>query len=159
MVATTKRSNDLLLKLQQDHPEVNFVKSAEHKWSPSASSVYYRPLKSKEDVWSLLHELSHALLNHTSYAYDIELLGKEVEAWQYAKDSLAPRYSASIPEQAVDDALETYRQWLFKRSVCPNCAQTGQQTKTDTYQCPNCRCLWRLNDARRCRLKRIKVTD
>jgi hypothetical protein len=158
MVAITKQSNDLLLKLQQDYPDVSFIKGSEHKWSPSSRRVYYRPLEHSQDTWSLLHELSHALLNHITFAYDIELLGKEVEAWQYAKDNLAPCYSISIPRQAVDNALETYREWLYTRSTCPECAQTGQQTKTDTYQCLNCRCLWRVNDARRCRLQRVKLS-
>lgn len=157
MVATIKQSNDLTLRLVRDFPDINFVKSSEHKWSPDTSSVHYHPLKSVEDEWSLLHELAHAKLGHTDFTYDIELITKEVEAWQYAKEHLAPRYNITISPTAIDVALETYREWIHKRSICPTCAHTGQQTKTDTYQCLNCRCLWRVNDARRCRLQRMKL--
>jgi hypothetical protein len=156
MVATTKQFTDLTPRIKQEFTEVKFVSSHEHKWSPDTSTVYYRPLTSADEVWSLLHELSHALLGHTSFVYDVELLGKEVEAWHYAKNQLAPRYDLTITDEAVDAAIETYREWLYKRSTCPNCDQTGQQIKTDTYQCLNCRCLWRVNDARRCGLKRIR---
>jgi hypothetical protein len=157
MAAITKQYTGLLENLRRDFPAINFREDDEHKWSPDTACVHYRPLQTREDAWSLLHELSHALLGHTDFDYDIELLGKEVEAWQYAKNHLCEQYGESIPTEVVDDALETYREWLHKRSTCPKCTQTGQQIKTDTYQCLNCRCLWRVNDARRCRLKRIRV--
>lgn len=159
MAATTKQFSDLLANIRQEFPSIRFVRSTEHKWSPDDSSVYHRPLESEEDIWSLLHELSHALLGHITFTYDIELLGKEVEAWHYAKNQLAPQYGVVITDEVIDTAIETYRDWLHKRSICPRCSQTGTQTKTDTYQCMNCRCLWRVNDARRCRLKRTKVSD
>lgn len=116
-------------------------------------------VKSEKDIWALLHELSHAVLGHFSYERDIELIGKEVEAWRHARDSLAPKYKLSIPDEAIDDELETYREWLHARSSCPDCNLNGIQTETDTYRCLNCRAVWKANDARNCELRRRILTQ
>jgi hypothetical protein len=157
MVVITKPSTTLIKRLKDDFPKLKFVPSELCKWSPSTNTVYYAPLTSSAAKISLIHELAHALLGHTTFVRDIELMQKEVEAWQYAKDKLSASYQLVINQADVDEVLETYRDWLYKRSLCPNCGQTGLQIKTNTYNCLNCRCLWHVNDARQCRLRRLKL--
>jgi hypothetical protein len=72
--------------------------------------------------------------------------------------TLAPRYRVAYDDNLIEDALDTYREWLHARSLCPTCGLTGLQTKTSTYVCMNCRCSWRPNDARQCALRRYKLT-
>jgi hypothetical protein len=151
------RSDILVNSLKTDFPWVKFIEDSICKWSPDTGSVHYRPLKDRKDTWALLHELSHAILGHFSFDRDIELIGKEVEAWQHARDKLAPLYKLAIPDENIDSELETYREWLHSRSSCPVCELNGIQTETDTYRCLNCRTSWRVNDARRCELRRYTI--
>jgi len=106
----------------------------------------------------VLHELAHALLEHASFSLDIELLRQEREAWDMVRKTLAPLYDVRHDEELAQDALDTYREWLHSRSICPNCRLTSLQTKTSTYVCINCRRSWRPNDARRVSLRRYKLT-
>lgn len=159
MDATTTLFNRLNPKvLSADYPQFTFKEDALCRWSPSTQTVYFAPLKQDEDVFSLLHELAHGLLAHTDFNNDLELIRKEVEAWEHAGTVVAPRYEVVIDETIIQEALDSYREWLHRRSACPNCQQNGLQIKTDTYQCINCRCQWRVNDARQCQLKRWKLT-
>ncbi len=88
----------------------------------------------------LLHELSHVLLGHNDFKFDVELVHKERVAWQYAKDTLAPRYGQIITDDEIEDAMDSYREWLHKRSLCPECDTSSLQTKTGTYKCLACEC-------------------
>lgn len=99
-------------------------------------------------TWSLLHETGHALLGHTSYVADIELLKLEVAAWDRAKQ-LAKELGTSIDENHIQDCLDTYRDWLDKRSICPNCGTKSIQTdKGSKYRCFNCHTTWRVSNNR-----------
>lgn len=160
MVAiTTPFKKSLLAKLQQDLPNLHFEQSDICCWSPKNNTVYYRKLFKIDDVYNLLHEAAHGSLGHKEFNNDLELIRLEIEAWQYAKNHLSKPLGVTIAEAYVDDSLETYRTWVHNRSRCPNCQQNGLQTKNDTYQCLNCRCRWRVNDARQCQLKRYTTTS
>ena len=136
----------------------HFALSDDFKWSPDTSTIYHPKITTPEDMWSLLHELAHAELGHTTYDLDIELVSHEADAWHFAATRLAPAYNLVIDDDHIQDHLDTYRLWLNQRSTCPNCGQNGLQTK-NTYSCVNCRCLWRANDARLCNLRRIRLQD
>lgn len=149
-------SHSLLVKeLKRDNPEVTFASGHDFMWSPDERTIHYGKLSTKNATASLLHETAHALLGHLSFDQDIELLAKEAEAWDYAKTILAPRYNVLISDAHVSEQLDSYRDWMHLRSLCPNCSQTGIQTKTNRYSCINCSGSWQVNDARRCRLRRI----
>lgn len=135
-----------------------FVVGADFRWSPTQTTVFHPPIVHYEDIWDLLHEVAHAELGHRSFNADIELISHEAAAWEYAAQVLAPIFGVSIGEDYADASLDTYRHWLHTRSLCPDCGQNGLQTQ-NTYQCLNCRCLWRANDARLCRLQRIRLRD
>jgi hypothetical protein len=149
----------LLDRLKSDFREYIFSKGETFRWSPSHKTITYAGLSEPADIWTLLHELAHAELGHTDYNLDVELMKQEVAAWEYAKHHLATLYSTLIPEDYIEDNLDSYRTWLHKRSLCPDCSQTGLQTTQNTYSCINCRCLWRVNDARMGRLRRVKITQ
>lgn len=156
MVATTMPSTrELIHRLKADYPQISFVLGDDFKWSRQNASITYTDT---DDCLYLLHELAHALLDHQEYQNDVELLAKEREAWDHVRSVLSGQYDTPFNEDLADQSLETYRMWLHDRSLCPKCGQTGLQTKTSTYQCLNCRCSWRPNDARRCALRRYTLS-
>jgi hypothetical protein len=150
-------TDSLLRLLQKDFPAYGFTKGAVFKWSPTTQQIIYADLSATMDKWALIHELAHAELAHHDYDLDIELVGQEAAAWEYARSTLSPRYHLFISEDYIQDNLDSYRQWLHKRSTCLECGQNGLQTSQNTYRCINCRCSWRVNDARMCRLRRTRL--
>jgi hypothetical protein len=151
MLSTTS----LVTKLILDFPQFTFAPSDFFGWSPDTRTIYCQGRGRAAD---LLHELAHALLEHRTYTRDISLLEMERDAWHYAKITLGPRYWVKISEIVVETALDTYRDWLHARSVCPTCGSTGLQTDTHTYTCLACTQVWQVNDARICSLRRYKLT-
>jgi hypothetical protein len=149
--------SSFVAKLKADFPAVIFEESDDFYWSPTSRTVYFDPKSPVTGQVTLLHELSHALLDHRHYTHDIELLKLERQAWDYAKETLAPRYGLSIDEDTVESMIDTYREWLHARSVCPHCSLTGIQRRDMTYHCLGCTHNWKVNDARRCGLKRYSL--
>lgn len=146
----------LVKTLSKDFPSVNFAPGDRFLWSPSEVTVFYEESSKPEAPALLLHELGHALLNHTSYQRDIELLAMETSAWEKATE-LATQYSVAVSENDTEDHLDTYREWLHARSSCPNCTANGFQTARTTYSCPACAHTWRVNEARLCALRRYSA--
>lgn len=146
----------LLDRLTIDFPNIKFVSSERFQWSPEDKTIYF-----VEDVkngdWSLLHEGGHMLCGHESYQNDLGLLKMEVEAWKKAIE-IAKKYEVSIDQQHIDKCLDTYRDWIYKRSSCPRCAQAGIEKTTGNYQCINCQYLWKVSSERFCRTYRKTVT-
>lgn len=141
----------LASKLSRDYPDFQFQESSEFRWSPTTKTIFY---ETSNNTASLLHELAHALLGHTSYTRDIELLEIERDAWHHATTVLAPHYNIPIDKNALEDAMDTYRDWMHIRSICPNCKASGMQVRKNTYRCVACHTQWKVNDARICALRR-----
>ena len=155
MAAITMHSTpSLLTRLRADFPDISFIHGSDFHWSPSERTIYY---KDTVDEASLIHELSHALLNHTDYKRDINLLKMEREAWEYATSHLSQNYNVTFENDAIQDALDTYRNWLHSRSICPSCEATGVQTASHLYKCIACLAEWRVNEARSCALRRYSL--
>lgn len=143
----------LVKQLAEAYLHLTFREGASFYWSPETSEVFYvhRAKPKQHDSWSLLHETSHALLQHTSYKADLELLHLEVAAWQHAVE-LAKNYSIVIDDEYVQDCLDTYRDWLYRRSLCPACGnQCLQSDQTSHYSCFNCHTRWHVSPSRFCR--------
>jgi hypothetical protein len=158
MVVTTTPSTKKLLKHIVTHfSGYSFSQSAVFAWSSTHKTVHHPTIANLADMWTLLHEIAHAELKHAYFTHDIELLGQEVAAWEHASAVLAPLFGLTIPDDHVQDYLDTYRRWLHERSRCPECQQNGLQTTQNTYNCTNCRCVWRVNDARDCQLRRVRL--
>jgi len=142
-------------------PGITFREHDEFYWSPQHKTVYYRSPASDDDRRLLLHEVGHALLDHREYMNDLQLLDFERAAWQEARDlcDRQPLLDVEIPDDFIEDHLDTYREWLFVRSRCPTCNLNGIQSRQTEYSCLNCNTQWRVNEARTCRLKRQRLTS
>ncbi len=135
------------------YPTLLFETSETFSWSPTRGVIAYIP-DSAETTQRLLHEISHALLKHTAYSKDIELIAMERDAWGYARLKLAPLYDLVITSETIESNLNTYRDWMHARSTCPKCAATGLQTAKTAYTCVACRNTWEVNTAIGCQLRR-----
>lgn len=141
----------LLNKVRSHYPELVFVEHTDYLWSPKEKSVYYRRLDDSETgIWTLLHETSHGALAHNKYKSDFELVQLEVAAWVLAKE-LAEEFKIAIDEDHIQDCLDSYRDWHYKRSLCPDCDLGGIQIDSSNYQCIFCGGRWRVSSARFCR--------
>lgn len=149
---------DHLIKLlRAAYPDFTFVPGARCCWSPETKTIVYtNSKKNRTDAWSILHELGHALLGHTTYDNDIELLQKEMLAWEKAR-SLASQYNLPIDEEYIQNCLDSYREWLSRRSTCPHCHVKSLQASPDSYQCFNCTQTWHVTPARHSRTYRRKI--
>ena len=92
-------------------------------WNHTACAITYDASAQYAEA-QLLHEFGHALLNHRQYLRDIELLAMERAAWDKAI-ILAHEFNIQIHEDYIEETLDTYRDWLHARSLCPRCAATG----------------------------------
>jgi hypothetical protein len=145
-------------KLRQDYEHLSFIDTGLASWSPHTGQISYSLRDGQENVWSMLHEVGHALMGHSSYTSDIDLLKKEVEAWEKAV-SIAKKYEVSIDEDHIQSCLDTYRDWLHKRSTCPTCGSNGLQRSKALYCCLNCQDTWKVSSARFCRPYRLKMAE
>ncbi len=151
----------LLQKLKSHHPAIEFVPGSRFSWSPVKNQVVYKVPDDKLDkvsVWSLLHELAHALLGHNNFSSDFELLSLEAQAWSKANE-LAKKYGHTIDDDHIQDCLDTYRDWLYARSSCPFCSSCSLQTDSKTYACFNCGGSWQVSASRLCRAYRKKQKE
>lgn len=151
-----------LSQLQSLFPSLRFTAGKSFSWSPETDEIFYaNARKGQKSIWSLLHETGHALLGHSSYKADYELILLEAAAWEKAKE-LAQQINAHFPaaaleidEEHVQDCLDTYRDWLYKRSICPQCdTKCLQQDDYVHYRCFNCHTMWRVTPSRFCRAYR-----
>lgn len=145
----------LISQLQGRYPKLSFTAGNQFCWSPETGEIFYKAsARGQQAAWSLLHETGHALLEHASYQADFELLRLEVAAWERA-DQLAQNLKLKIDEDHIQDCLDTYRDWLYKRSICPTCTtKCLQQGDFVHYRCFNCHTVWRVTANRFCRAYR-----
>ena len=142
----------ILKQLKNDYPKFSFAKDDKFQWSSSENTIYYDPSATNQAIF-LLHELSHAILGHSSYDQDIQLLSMERQAWDHTT-SLAPTYNVIIDDEIVQSNLDSYRDWLHSRSTCPKCSANGLQIDKSIYKCPACAHSWQVNEAKTCALRR-----
>ena len=122
-------------RLSTDYPELRFIFGRKFAFRPP-KTVVIGPL---EPFWQLLtlHEVSHAILGHGDFKIDVGRLKMENQAWEQARE-LAARYRVKVDEEVIQDELDTYRDWLHKKSRCPVCGLTRFQTPDGLYHCPRC---------------------
>lgn len=142
---------EIVDKLTTKYPDLLLKSGETYYWSPSDKTVFYRSEDtSQEGNWALLHESGHAILNHENYFSDFELVKLEVEAWEKAKE-IATDFGLEIDEDHIQDCLDSYRDWLHKRSLCPDCRLSSVQTDERTYTCIFCQKKWQVTAERFCR--------
>lgn len=146
-----------LTTIISDFPEFNFVESGQYYWSAEKNQVNYDPssVESEAGLTQLIHELGHALLNHRNFTSAVELLKLE-RAWVEAKN-IATRYGLKLNEELIEDALNTYRDWVHKRSLCPECGASAPEVEPDTYRCFNCSQKWQVPISQASRCYRMKI--
>jgi len=145
----------LIRELQKSSPDITFEPSDDFGWDPRTRTLRYDET-SPELPSYLLHEYGHALLGHDTYDRDIDLIAIERDAWKKARE-VASQYDLTISAELVESSLDTYRDWMHARSKCPTCEAAGIQTDARKYTCIACRTSWKVNEARRCALRRYKT--
>lgn len=145
----------IVSELSKLYPAFQYRAGQRFSWSPLTKEIFYDPEKSQEtQVWSILHETGHAILGHYTYKSDLELIRLEIAAWEKAKE-IARDLQIVIDEEHLQDCLDTYRDWLHERSICPKCSTKSlQDDDCRHYQCFNCHARWRVSPSRFCRAYR-----
>lgn len=125
----------LLGRLRKDYPNFRFRKGKKFAFRSPRTII----LGSEEPFSGLLilHEVSHAILEHKDFRMDVERLRMENEAWEKARE-LARVYKIEVNEDLIQEELDTYRDWLHQKSRCPECGLTRFQNLNGEYCCPRC---------------------
>lgn len=153
-------SRKILSALKKLAPKASFEEHDSFYWSPETQVVAFKAadLEYDEGIWCLLHETAHAQLAHTNYETDFALLTLEVAAWEEAK-ILGKQLDITIDNEHIQDCLDTYRDWLHRRSTCPACGTVGLQQSPTNYRCHNCNDEWSVTSERFCRPYRRKAVS
>ena len=151
--------NHIVQKVAQRHPEIIFEPGDEFCWSYENRTVIYPKAAEPNEVFtaSLCHEVGHALSGHSRFLSDVELLKLEREAWVRGSEVAQESFAFTVPEQHIERCLDTYRDWLYERAVCPTCKQCGMQSKSTEYSCVFCNTTWRVNQSRLCRVTKRRL--
>ncbi len=154
---TSKTENNLVANIATIINPTGLVVGDSFSWSPKDNKVFADKsrLDQPHGQLALIHEAGHALLGHQLYSSDIDLLLKEVAAWNEAK-KIANKLGVEYDEEHVEDCLDTYRDWLHRRSQCPTCDIGSMQSSISSYECINCHQKWRVSNSRFCRSYRLK---
>jgi hypothetical protein len=156
-----QKTSSIAKKLASDaitHPHLSrltLMEGETFSWDHTACAITFIANAPHADAY-LLHEYAHALLAHQTYRSDLELIRMERAAWEKAKE-LSEAYGVAIDENLVENSLDTYRDWLHARSLCPKCGATGVQMAPREYRCIACDNEWRVNEARTCALRRHTI--
>lgn len=143
-----KKISRFITQLRQDYPKYKFKSGHEDFWSPRSATITYNPDRPLIKLqYGVLHELSHALLDHVNFTSDFELLKMEAEAWHKAAE-IGKNYGVDISDDHIQDCLDTYRDWLHRRSRCPKCGMHVLQASNTSYKCFNCGTKWTVTDHR-----------
>jgi len=152
-----RQVRSLISRLSNDYPQFSFCESAKEHWSPRAKTIYFNPSDTPEKIrFGILHELAHALLGHSSYGSDFELVKLESEAWVLA-EKIGRKYKVTIGNDYIQNCLDTYRDWLHRRSTCPSCGTHVLQKDSESYECYNCQASWHVSSGRFVRPYRLKA--
>ena len=124
-----------LAKIKSDFPDFRFIDGTRFSFRPPRT-IMVGP-EEPGDASLLLHELGHALCGHIDFDTSVRRVRMEREAWDKARE-LAEIYGVLIDEDTVECELDTYREWLHKKSRCPRCGLTRFQTPDGDFHCPRC---------------------
>ncbi len=122
----------LIVQLKMDYPKIRFRLGKKFAFRPPRTIFF-----AEGQELELLHELGHARLEHDFYTTDIERLRMERAAWEEAR-RLCDQYAVEYDQEFVEMALDSYRDWLHRRSQCSKCGLTRYQTRDGKYHCPSC---------------------
>jgi hypothetical protein len=148
MNLSNNKIKEFIDQLSQDYSQFKFISGNQDHWSPKSNTITYNADEALLQLqYSVLHELSHALLDHNTYHSDFELLKLESVAWEMAS-KIGKKYGVKIDDEHIQNCLDTYRDWLHRRSACPTCGTHVMQKDANHYQCFNCQTRWRVSSGR-----------
>ena len=127
--------DQLIEKLRRDFPELNFKIGKKFAFR-FPKTITINPDEPEAKLLTL-HELGHAVLGHRDFSRDVKRLKMEVEAWEKVRE-FAKTYNIAFDEEIMQSELDTYRDWLHKKSRCPKCGLTRFQDADGVYHCPRC---------------------
>ena len=125
----------LVDQLRSDYPELRFREGKKFLFRPPKTIVLSESDESFDLL--LLHEVGHFLCGHVSFRTEPERLKCEREAWERARE-LCTVYGVEYDETVAEGELDSYRNWLDKKSRCPVCGLTRFQTPDGVFHCPKC---------------------
>lgn len=158
------RCEELVAELKAEYPRLNFRVNKKFSYRPPRTICYETDNKicvteggfeqkkatkyvsdeqknaKNEQNWyllQLLHELGHALSGHVDFRTDVDRVRMEREAWERARE-LCEKYEVDYDEEYVEIAMDSYRDWLHRRSRCVKCGETRYQTADGRYHCAFC---------------------
>lgn len=132
MLEVSEDLHKLIVQLKMDYPKIRFRLGKKFAFRPPRTIFF-----AEGQELELLHELGHARLEHDFYTTDIERLRMERAAWEEAR-RLCYQYAVEYDQEFVEMALDSYRDWLHRRSQCSKCGLTRYQTRDGKYHCPSC---------------------
>jgi predicted RNA-binding Zn-ribbon protein involved in translation (DUF1610 family) len=157
MTTSSRTSKTFVGQIIKDYPQFKFEPGQQEHWSPKTNTITYSQAEPLAELqYGLLHELAHALLGHNSYNSDFELLKLETEAWALAV-KIGKKYKIKLDPDHIQDCLDTYRDWLHRRSKCPTCGMHVLQDNSSSYKCFNCGTGWQVSARRFARPYRLRV--
>ena len=136
----------------------NFQLNDCYRWNPETRTVNYakQSISEPKDVSAFLHELSHGILEHEDFEYDVDLLRMEMQAWNLANE-LSIKHGVDFHEDYSQSCLESYRVWIAERSTCPECDQTTLESAPQSYCCFNCSTSWKVSKQQMCQIQRRRL--
>lgn len=136
VVISMQNNKNLIKRIKDDYPEYTFKIGKKFSFRPPRTICLGPDESSPFTELLILHEVAHAVLGHRNFRTDIERLRMEVAAWEKARE-LATEYGVDFDEELAQNELDSYRDWLHKKSRCPSCGLTRFQD-ADGYHCPRC---------------------
>lgn len=154
-ISPPRTKTALLSQLELLYPAIDFTEGDSFAYSYGDNRVMYPGSRSHflQFSYSLLHELGHAEALHNNFKNDLELINLERDAWDIAV-RIGHKIGIAIDTNHIEKCMDTYRDWLYARSLCPNCHQCGLQSGSREYSCPFCQNRWTVSESRLCKVSR-----
>jgi len=129
------RNLAFLDSLKSAYPDFFFKPGRKFLFRPKRTIFY---LEDNDNFrFLLLHELAHALLKHFSYDTSLERLTLERDAWEKTRQ-LCSDYKVPFLDSLAEAELNTYRDWLHKKTLCKTCGLSCLEVNSESLYCPFC---------------------
>lgn len=129
-------NREFLGRVKGAYPQFCFKAGRKFMFRPRRT-IIYEEIAGEEFKLLLLHELGHATLGHFSFKTAVERLAKERDAWEKTRE-LAEGFGVEFDEEMAQGNLDTYREFLHQKTLCPECGLSTLEIGTEKLFCPGC---------------------